>query len=213
MIMDLIHDHNPYKDYDHGNMKTDLQGWTPEIKNFGSLIDQLKPSLIIEVGTWKGSSAIKMAKHLQKRGMKSEVLCIDTWLGSLEHWKQKDIKTRPWYQYLNLQNGYPSIYYQFIHNVIEMGLQEIIVPFPNTSLIAARFLKCKNVTSKMIFLDGSHDEFDLYHDLISYWDILEEGGILFGDDWSWESVQNAVKRFCKDKNLTYRLDTTWIIEK
>ena len=68
----------------------------------------------------------------------------------------------------------------------------------------------------MIYIDASHDELDVYFDLKNYYDILSEGGILFGDDFNnWKGVSNAVKKFCKEVNKTFKIEERnfWVIEK
>jgi len=214
-IMELIHEVNPYKDFDQKGFMLDLQGWNSNSKIFYDLINEKRPKLIIEVGTWKGCSAIHMAKYIKNNKIDCQILCVDTWLGGLEHWLQKNIKTRPWYQYLNLKNGYPSLYYQFIYNVIKSELQDIIVPFPNTSLIAARFLKRNDIKADLIYIDGSHDELDVYLDLVNYFDLLTDDGIIFGDDYAYQSVQSALEKFCLEKEVSVvvKEKQPWVIRK
>jgi hypothetical protein len=42
----------------------DLQGWASTHPIFEKTIETLRPELIVEVGTWKGASAVHMAKLL-----------------------------------------------------------------------------------------------------------------------------------------------------
>ena len=62
----------------------DLQGWNGESPIFSALIQTLKPRHIIEVGTWKGQSAITMARAVKAQGLATKITCVDTWLGALE---------------------------------------------------------------------------------------------------------------------------------
>ena len=202
-ILQTLHNENPYEGFDATKHPYDLQGWTDALTIFEPLINSLEPNLIIEVGSWKGQSAIRMAKHLESKGSPGKVLCVDTWLGGLEHWKKKGSVKKPWFEYLKLQNGYPSIYYQFLSNVVHSGMQDRIIPLPQTSLIAARLLKHYNIKSKMIFIDASHDTHDVVQDLTHYFPLLERGGVIFGDDYTWPSVEMAVKHFCKSNSLEF----------
>jgi Methyltransferase domain len=170
------------------------------------------------VGTWKGGSAINMANYVRERKLKCRIFCIDTWLGSLEHWKKKDSKKLySWYSSLRIKNGYPTIYYQFLYNVISHGLQSVIIPFPNTSLNAARWFLWKGIRADLVYLDASHEEWDVYQDLSLYYTVVKEGGIIFGDDWSWEGVKLAVSRFAQENKLIITFmegaGDTWIIRK
>ena len=191
----------------------DLQGWNGNSGVFHRLIAEINPTRIIEVGTWKGQSAINMAQYCKDINLQTDIICVDTWLGAMEFWGElKDTPERN----LLLKNGYPQIYYQFLSNVVHRGLESYIQPFPTTSLIAARFFKKENITSKLIYLDASHDYEDILIDLKNYYPLLEENSILFGDDYfAWPGVKKAVDEFVSDNNLNLTIEENnfWIIRK
>src|SRR4029079_15072358 len=72
--------------FDADAIGSDMQGWGSQSPLFAEVIDKLKPREIVEVVTWKGASAIHMARLAQAHQPDAVVLCIDTWLGSKEHW-------------------------------------------------------------------------------------------------------------------------------
>lgn len=193
----------------------DFGGWNGESPWFENVIRQVHPSLIIEVGSWKGQSAITMGNALKKLNLRATIHCVDTWLGALEFWGDlSDTQERD----LLLKNGYPNIYYQFLSNVIHAGLQDYILPFPNTSLIAARYFKNQGMVADLIYIDASHDYEDVLLDLEAYFPLLRNGGIMFGDDYNqhWKGVICAVDDFAKKHNLTVEVtpaDSFWIIKK
>lgn len=194
---------NLLKAYDVFNekMEVDLQGWGTNEATLNAFIDELKPELIIEVGTWKGQSAINMARHIVETGLKCRILCVDTWLGSLEH-----VDT------MSTRNGYPIVYQQFLYNVKSLGLTDIIIPFPITSSIGARWLLANGIKSKMIYIDGSHDTEDVYNDVKNYYKLVDGGGVLLGDDYAWDSVRNGVRLFTDDVEL-FNDGVVWVIRK
>ena len=83
-LMQAIHGCDVYKGFDFRAYPRDLTGWGGESPAFDELIRQARPRLIIEVGTWKGASAVSMAKAAKSGGMPTKIICIDTWLGALE---------------------------------------------------------------------------------------------------------------------------------
>lgn len=90
------------------------------------------------------------------------------------------------------------------------------MPVPNTSAIAARFLKRLGIVADAVYIDASHEEADVYEDLVHYWELLRPQGILFGDDWHaiWYGVICAVNRFARERKLPLRVDKTqWAIRK
>jgi hypothetical protein len=73
---------------------------------------------------------------------------------------------------LNYNNGYPTLYHKFISNVILNDVQDIIYPFPYPSATAFKILNKlfnkHNIKADFIFVDGSHEEIDVYLDLYYY---------------------------------------------
>lgn len=177
-----------YKDVQHKLF--DIGGWNAEHSVFADLVNQVKPKIIIEVGTWKGASAIQMANAVKHNNLSCTIYCIDTWLGSTEFWTtHADTKERD----LMLINGYPSVYYQFLSNIVTLNLQDMIIPVPNTSANAAKILTFLEVKADLIYIDGSHEYDDVKADVTNYLKLLNPGGIMFGDDHGWPGVSTAVK--------------------
>lgn len=211
-LMSLLHRENPYEGFDYQSIPFDGHGWGGQSPAFRELIAELKPDFIVEVGTWKGASALEMAAAARELGLKTRILCVDTWLGALEFWTDQNDPER--YLSLRLKNGYPSVYYQFLANVCHRGFQDAIVPFPQTSYIASLWLRRQGLRSPMIYVDASHEEEDVYQDLCSYWDLVRKGGVLFGDDYGWDGVRLAVERFAKEegKRVEFIADK-WVLRK
>lgn len=194
-------------------LPVDLQGWNGNSKIFQELIDNTQPQLIIEVGSWKGQSSINMAQHIKSKNIKTKIVCVDTWLGALEFWDELSHTPE---RNLMCKNGYPQIYYQFLSNVVHYGVENIISPFPNTSNIAAKFFKKKNIKAELIYIDASHEYEDVLDDIRNYFDILNKGGVIFGDDYkTFPGVSKAVDEFAKKNNLsvTIKENNFWIINK
>jgi len=208
-LMDALHGRNVYDGFDYASRPEDLQGWGSDSPVFERLIARHRPKFIIEVGSWKGGSAISMADALKRQGG-GVILCIDTWLGALEFWSNKADPNR--FQALECQHGYPSVYYRFLANVCHRGHQDTIVPFPLHSSSAALWLMRHNLQADLCYLDGSHEEEDVYQDLLDYSQLVRPGGILFGDDWNWSGVQAAVKRFASEQKLEIEQDEDkWVL--
>lgn len=65
-LMQAIHGQNIYENFDYQHYPSDPAGWGSDSPAFKTLIEQIKPAFIIEVGTWKGGSAIQMANRLKE---------------------------------------------------------------------------------------------------------------------------------------------------
>jgi len=198
-IRPLLHRQDPYHGFESAAWPDDASGWGSDSPAFAELIGKCRPQRVIEVGTWKGGSALTIARELGKLGLDSEILCVDTWLGALEMWLDLDDPSR--HGALDLRHGFPSIYFRFLANVVRAGEQARITPFPIPSLTAAQWCAMRGVKADMIYIDASHEEDDVYQDLVAWWDRVRPAGILFGDDWSWDGVRLAVQRFAREVSL------------
>ena len=203
---------SPYTNFDSTGFKPFFGDiWQSDSPVFDILIEIIKPSLIIEVGSWLGSSAIHMAQGIKKNKLDAVIICVDTWLGSIEHWLNP--RWRPW---LKMKNGYPQIYFQFLFNVNSKGVQNQIIPFPNTSTIAASLFLKYGVKADLIYIDASHEEKDVLKDLESYYPLLSNKGIMFGDDYSLMGVRPALESFSKRNNINHKVlkdENFWIIDR
>lgn len=190
-------------------MPLDLQGWNSNNKIFQDLIIQVQPKTIIEVGTWKGASAINMGNIIKKMNLQCQLYCVDTWLGAEEFWNSlKDTPERN----LLLKHGYPQIYYQFLSNVVHCNLQKIILPLPLPSTIAFKVLEYNQIQADLIYIDGSHEYEDVKTDIKLYKQLLTKKGIMFGDDYNdnWPGVKKAVNESFLKERVTIVDNNYWV---
>lgn len=209
--MEAIHGGDIYQGFHFQNHPNAPSGWGGNSPAFAEILRTTKPKLILEVGTWKGASALHMASLLDALDLSdTRILCIDTWLGALEF--RADLTDKERFQALACHHGYPTVYYQFLANVCHAGQQHRIIPFPFPSTTAALWLLRTDIRAELIYIDGSHEEDDVYQDLIDYAALLVPNGTLFGDDWAWTGVRNAVTRFAREhqKSITHIHDK-WLI--
>jgi hypothetical protein len=199
-LMEAIHGLDVYDGFDFGRYPFDLKGWGSDSSAFAELVAEMRPSLIIEVGTWKGASAVSMADAAAHLGLGTKILCIDTWLGALEFRMDRHDPER--FQALDCRQGYPQVYYHFLANVCHRGHQGRIIPFPLDSSSAVLWLMSHGVKAELIYIDGSHEEETVYQDLVDYRELLAPAGRMFGDDWDWAGVRAAVSTFADDHRLS-----------
>lgn len=187
-----------FEGFEAGGHPPDPQGWGSDHPGLAMAIDAVRPRLIVEVGVWKGMSAIAMARHARRIGLATEVLCIDTWLGSPEHWL---VRHKPnYFPSLRLRRGFPQLYDTFLANVVAHGVQDLITPLPNTSENAAAILRSLAVTAGLVHIDAAHEYASVARDLRTYWTLLDPDGILIADDYSehWPEVVRACDDFARE---------------
>ena len=208
-LIDNIHGGSPYAGFDTSAHQLDLMGWGQHSPIFDTLIEEVRPTLVIEVGTWLGASAVKMAAKLKSLEIDCTVLCVDTWLGSAFHWRDPESR-----EYLGLKNGYPTLYYQFLANIILSGHQDTIIPLPLSSLSASDWLRDLGVSSELIYIDADHEAEAVFTDINSYWKLRTPEGVMFGDDYhpAWPGVQSSVQMMAKRQNIELQIyQEKWVL--
>lgn len=182
--------------FDADAVGADMQGWGSQSPLFAEVINRVKPREIVEVGTWKGASAIHMANLARAHHPDTAVLCIDTWLGSMQHWDFNDVRLD-----LDREHGFPRVYHHFLANVVKSGLKDHVFGLPLSSLTAAELLIKRGVQADLIYIDAGHAEREVFMDIDAFWPVLRAGGTMIGDDFSWPEVQRAVHHFARLQKL------------
>ena len=194
---------DPFEGFDPAPHPDDLQGWGDDDPIFEALVKFKRPKIIVEVGSWKGASAIRMARACRELGLDTKIVCIDTWLGSLEMYVRREKELAPCpYAALAHRHGWPQLYYQFLANVIRQGFAGVITPLPLPSAIAAQLLARRGIMPDLIYIDASHDYASVKADLDNFSKLQWPGGIIFGDDYSasaWPELTQAVDDFARER--------------
>ncbi len=193
-IRTLLGLENAFEDYAFDESRVDLSGWNSTHPFFRRLLEEFKPKLIIELGVWKGMSSLHMAVQSGKLGLKTEILAIDTWLGSSAHLSSDGRRDE-----LSPRNGYPTLYETFLANVYSKKQQDVIVPLPMDGTSAAFALKRLGVKADLIHIDASHEYEACLQDFRNYWEILADDGVMLCDDYGiWPDVSRAVCQFAAE---------------
>lgn len=188
----------------------DLRGWGSEDPQHGRLLREVAgrrdpgdpgPLLVLELGSWTGAWAVNLLREKSGRGAGPVVerpmivVCVDTWLGSLEmvgsaH-PNHDLRRER-----GLQVGFPTVYRQWVANVVGTGWSRAVVPFPATTRTALQFFQRRGTTFDLVYVDASHEAEDVLDDALGALRVRREGGIVYGDDYSpehWPGVVRAVE--------------------
>ena len=159
---------------------------------FKAIIDYCQPTLIVEVGSFVGESAIHMAKIVRNLGLDCEIVCVDTWCSY--DWTEDSH-----YERHKFKNGRPMIYEQFMSNVVHEGMENIITPFPTDSVGARDFMKKYNIHPNVVYIDAGHEKEECLRDIDIWYELLNRHGnsCIFGDDYGFppHGVDRAVEEF------------------
>jgi len=207
-ISQHIHRVNPYEGLEL--MDLDEQGWNSTGESFKAAIEATNARTIIEVGTWKGGSALTMAaatKELGYSNQEVEIVCIDTFLGSWEHHTSMASFLQPGNG--EKKFGRPTIYEQFLSNVIRKEYTDVITPFPIDSFNGALCLEKWQVKADLIYVDAGHDYDSVFADFKLYQKVLRDGGMILIDDWHHGPIKDAAKAVFGDTIQDYYGKAVW----
>lgn len=185
---------DPFAGFPSKTYAVDIQGWNSNHAYLSRAIDELRPSVVVEVGVWKGGSVLTMARRMRDLQVDGVVIAVDTWLGAWDHWLNP-----AFFEDLGFENGYPKLFHRFMANVIHEGLQDYVVPLPLDSSNAARVLREKGLHPQVMHVDAAHDYEAVRTDLALWWSMLTPGGVMIADDYifdgRWPEVKRAVDDF------------------
>ncbi|MBM3208509.1 MAG: class I SAM-dependent methyltransferase [Chlamydiae bacterium] len=161
-------------------------GWYNNRSYIEKLVEEVNPTIVVEVGSWIGLSTRHIASILKQPNAK--LYAVDHWLGSAEH----QIGQFAYMPFLD------KLYEQFLSNIIRANLTHIVVPMRMSSLDAVKIFPA---TPDLIYIDAGHDYESVYKDLLAWYPLVRGHGVLCGDDWWWDSVRKAVEDFARDNSL------------
>jgi hypothetical protein len=183
-----------YHDLDISGLPVDEQGFqSPENKRFfGDVFNTFRPRCLFELGSWKGTSAIMFARLMLKYCENPVIACVDTWIGSIEHWTSAEGRKR-----LALRHGYPSLYERFATNIVRASVAAYVTPLPMLTKTAIELAKRSRVCVDAVYVDASHEYAEVLEDVCGVWDLIGEDGILIADDYNAPGVRRAIQEFCE----------------
>ena len=170
------------------------------------LFTNIEPTYIVEWGSMLGGSAIRMAKTLKNNNKSTEIICVDPFTGDVNMWdweKNGSTGNGGW-RFLRLENGIPTIYKRFLANCKYSGFEDKILPINATTSVGIKLLqrlfnqKRISLLPNYIYLDSAHEKDETFIELSLCWNCLINNSILFGDDWEWNAVREAVIKFSNE---------------
>lgn len=119
-------------------------------------------SNILEIGSYEGRSCI----YFGKKFIDAKITCVDTWSGSDEH--------------LNIK--FKEIENNFDKNIVNhLGNDRV----EKQKLSSDFFFEKNNKFFDLIYIDGDHQTDQVNKDINNAWRVLNDGGYLILDDYTW----------------------------
>lgn len=166
----------PIKKNDPNSVDATPIGWMDpeEADTLQILANSISNGAIVEIGSWKGLSTIKLGSGT-KSGYNQTVYAIDTFTGSPEH-KEK--------------YGTIETYTEFMENIKDAYLDDVIVPIRKTSEEAFKEFERE---VGMLFIDGDHSYEMVKKDYDMWSTLLVSGGVLAFHDNNWEGPARVIE--------------------
>jgi hypothetical protein len=207
--MEILYSGNIWEEFQPTELTEGLQGWNGDHPSLRRLVNSPGTKTVVDVGVWKGQSTINMAKAMKDTGTDGCIIAVDTFLGSIEHWSEQR-------KLFNRKIGHPNLYQIFLSNVYAAGVQDYIVPMPQTSVSAAQILFKFGIKASIVHIDAAHEYEEVLRDARDYWRLLCDGGYLIGDDYhfTWPGVVRAAGEFSAETGRPLRIEEPkWILQK
>ena len=162
-------------------------------EQFFDLVEISQPEIIVEVGTWYGASIIGFLQAAKSIGLTPTAIAVDTWLGSVEHWTDRE-KGEWARSQLKLDNGEPNFITDFRSNVKSYGFESQVQIVRAPSQAGLAYLLQQKIFPSLIYIDGDHSYSAVKSDiaLSMQFGNGKNSPLLAGDDWPWASVRRAV---------------------
>jgi len=159
------------------------------------LIRVIRPNSAIEFGSWEGRSALNLMRTAASIDLDMQLVCVDTWLGSREHWADSFPNSEFSFEHLKLRNGEPQVLEIFKDAIKAHGFENKVSIVRAPTTVAVPYLIRTGLVAHLVYIDADHSFRSVLADLRSADSILGHEGAIAGDDWTWPSVRAAVGYF------------------
>jgi predicted O-methyltransferase YrrM len=163
-------------------------GWFNHGQLVLALLEQHRPRVVVELGSWMGASAIAMARSVRRWG--GTVTCVDTWAGELDDSGGSE------------GGKSPLMLLSCARSIVFAGVSASVRLIPALTREAAA---CWSEPIDFLYVDADHSHAGTLADLEAWGPHVKPGGLIVGDDYEhrlYPGVKTAWQAFAKDTGLT-----------
>jgi hypothetical protein len=192
LVDELFDGVSPYKGFPSREVAALLQpervkGWGSERTVFRRLMEEVRPRVVVELGSFLGASATHMGAVARELGLETDIFCFDDFRG-WPGFRSGDLAD------IRQQNGDVMLMNQFMQNVVHRNLSGSVLPVP-FGTVAALSSFCKwGIYADLIEVDASHDFHSAWADINIAFQLLRPGGVMFGHDYRTAADKRGVRR-------------------
>jgi hypothetical protein len=169
--------------------------WFTYPKLYSSVVRKFPSnSHFVEVGTWKGMSAVFMAVEIINSKKDIRFDCVDAWDFVPS---QKEIPS----------HMFQGLYEEFLKNI--QPVRHKINPVRSVSWDGAT--RYSDNSLDFVFIDAAHDYDSVTKDIRAWFPKLKKAGVIAGHDYECPDVRKAVTQFFMDQTV-YESEGCWIVD-
>jgi predicted O-methyltransferase YrrM len=143
-----------------------IPGWFNHGDKILELIEQHRPKVCVELGTWQGASAIPIARTIARWG--GTLTCVDTWAGELND------------DGGSVGGKMPIMLLSCARAIVEAGVGANVRLVPAMTEDAATFW---SEPIDYLYVDADHSYKGVRADLDAWYPFVRPGGLIIGDDY------------------------------
>lgn len=167
------------------------QGWVNHGERMLALLEELKPLRCVELGTWRGASAIAQARVLRQWG--GRLTCVDTFAAG--------------------PDGEPRMLDEWQRNIAAAGVKDAVdVIVGRTVEVAALWA---GGPIDYLYVDADHTFESVTADLVAWWPHVRLGGVVAGDDYQnppYDGCTAAWDQFDREVGGLHREGLVWAVK-
>ena len=176
------------------NVNKDSHNWFG-IGNFHvltSVINDLKPKYILEMGSWTGAGS---TKFIAEKAPDAHIVCIDHWSKDMNDYVQEEFGIE---QVKELWPQISVLWETFLVNMWDH--RHHLTPLRAKTTEGLEILGKMNIPFDLVYIDAHHDYDSVLHDI----EVTHKSwpnAVIVGDDYTWVTVRNAVHDYSNKNNL------------
>jgi hypothetical protein len=183
-----------------------IPGWFDYQNIFDEAVARARTrALFVEIGAYLGRSTSYLAWRIKQSGKRIRLYVVDLWDG----WFWNDDR-----QSVPMNEG-ADVFWHFMHNMRQQGLDDVICPLKMSSDKAA--LLFGEGELDFVFVDGDHGYDAVLRDLRAWFPRVRAGGTLAGHDYinnDFPGVRRAADEYFFDLQLPMKENgTSFVVHK
>lgn len=186
-------------------------------ESWPDLVELSRPKKIVEFGSWYGRGTVGLLEVSRLAGLNPLILCVDTWLGSEEHWSGKyGGEGNEWaHSQLEIVEGEPQFIESFKSNIAHHRFEDQVRILRCPTKFSSSVLRSSWADADLAYVDADHAFNPVYQDLRLIKSCCPHA-LICGDDWNWPGVKLAVSVFAIRYGLNVFIDynqinTQWVL--